>query len=90
VIFNNKKLKGTLFDDCLLAEADFTEADLNNAVFNKCDLNRAIFNRTQLKAANFTTAFNFDIDPENNTMTKAKFSADSLAGLLTKHKLIIE
>ena len=89
-IWNKKKIKGTKFTDCSLAEAAFNECDLTNAVFSKCNLNRTIFNRSILKGADFSTAYNFNIDPENNTMTKAKFSADSLSGLLTKFNLVIE
>ncbi len=89
-IFQKKKLKGTVFEDCSLIESDFSEADLTSAVFKNCDLNRTIFGRTILKGADLTTARNFNIDPENNTMAKAKFSVDALSGLLLKYNLIIE
>jgi fluoroquinolone resistance protein len=89
-VWHKKKLKGTLFEDCSFAEADFSETDLSNATFEKCNLNRAVFNRTILKGADFRTASNFNIDPENNTVGKAKFSADALAGLLVKYNLVIE
>jgi len=89
-IWNKKKIKGTKFMDCGLEEASFNECDLTNAVFNKCNLNRTIFNRCILKGADFSTAYNFNIDPENNTITKAKFSADALSGLLVKYNLIID
>jgi fluoroquinolone resistance protein len=89
-VWHKKKLKGTVFNECSLEEADFSETDITNAVFEKCNLNRTIFNRTILKGADLRTAYNFNIDPENNTINKAKFSADALAGLLTKYNLIIE
>ncbi len=89
-IFQKKRLKATVFDECSLVESDFSEADLCNAAFKNCDLNRAVFDRTMLKGTDFTTARNFNIDPENNTLTKAKFSGDALAGLLVKYNLIIE
>jgi uncharacterized protein YjbI with pentapeptide repeats len=89
-VWHKKKLKGTMFDECSFEEADFSETDLTNAVLQKCNLNRAIFNRTILKGADLRTAYNFNIDPENNSITKAKFSADALNGLLTKYNLIIE
>jgi fluoroquinolone resistance protein len=53
-------------------------------------LNRTIFNRTILKGTDLTSAVNFNIDPENNTVARAKFSADALAGLLLKYNLVIE
>ena len=89
-VFHQKRLKNTLFDGCSLEEADFTEADLSNAVFRNCNLSRTVFSRTILKGADFTSASNFSIDPENNSMAKAKFSIDSLAGLLEKYNLIIK
>ncbi|HTE00261.1 MAG TPA: pentapeptide repeat-containing protein [Mucilaginibacter sp.] len=89
-VWHKKKLKGTSFTECSFEEADFSETDLTNAVFEKCSLNRAIFNRTILKGADLRTAYNFNIDPENSTINKAKFSADALAGLLVKYNLVIE
>lgn len=89
-IFQKRKLKGIRFNNCSLMEVDFSEADLTNAVFDNCNLSRAVFSRTILKGADFTTAQNFDIDPENNTIAKAKFSRDSLVNLLGKYNLIIE
>jgi fluoroquinolone resistance protein len=89
-IFTGKKLKATRFGNSTLNEADFAGADLTNAVFDHCNLNRSVFNRTILKGANFTTSYNIIIDPELNTMDKAKFSRDSLAGLLTKYNLVVK
>jgi len=89
-VWHKKKLKGTIFNDCSFEEADFSETDFTSAVFEKCNMNRAIFNRTILKGADLRTAYNFNIDPENNTINKAKFSADALNGLLLKYNLVIE
>jgi uncharacterized protein YjbI with pentapeptide repeats len=89
-VWHKKKLKGTVFNDCSFEEADFSETDFTSAVFEKCNMNRAIFNRTILKGADLRTAYNFNIDPENNTVNKAKFSADALNGLLLKYNLVIE
>jgi fluoroquinolone resistance protein len=89
-VFQKRKMKDTRFDNCLLRECDFSEADLSNAKFKDCDMTRAVFNRTILKGADFTSANYYHIDPENNTMAKAKFSLEGLPGLLTKYNLIIE
>jgi uncharacterized protein YjbI with pentapeptide repeats len=89
-VWHKKKLKGTVFNDCSFEEADFSETDFTSAVFEKCNMNRAIFNRTILKGADLRTVYNFNIDPENNTVNKAKFSADALNGLLLKYNLVIE
>lgn len=89
-VWHKKKLKGTTFNDCSFEEADFSEADLTNAIFEKCNLNRAVFSRTILRGADMRSAYNFNIDPENNTINKAKFSADALNGLLIKYNLVID
>jgi len=80
----------TIFRTCSLHEADLSEANLTQAVFENCDLAGAIFGRTVLESADFTNAFNFSIDPENNRIRKARFSATGLAGLLHKYNLEIE
>jgi fluoroquinolone resistance protein len=89
-VWHRKKLKGTVFNECSFEEADFSETDFTNAVFEKCNLNRTIFSRTILRGADLLTAYNFNIDPENNSIAKAKFSADALSGLLIKYNLVIE
>lgn len=88
--FHGLKLKGTLFRDCLLRETDFTGADLTGAVFAACDLQGALFERTVLEKADFRTAFHYAIDPDVNSLRKARFSALGLAGLLGKYELEIE
>lgn len=88
-VFHGKKLKNIRFEDCSLTECDFTQADLTKASFIQCRLDRAVFSRTNLSGADFTSASGFSIDPENNRMTKARFSAGSLAGLLDKYGLVI-
>lgn len=88
--FIKKKNKKSFFKNCSLIGADFTETDLTSSTFERCDLAAAVFVRSNLKAADFTTSFNFDIDPEKNQLRQAKFSAHGLAGLLTRHGLLVE
>lgn len=88
--FYQRKIKKAKFKDCTLVETDFSETDLNMAIFNNCDLSGAIFDRTNLEKADFRTSFNFSIDPEINTLKKARFSRSELSGLLDKYKLDIE
>lgn len=83
--FIKMKLKNSTFDNCILHEVDFTEADLSGIVFSNCDLTRAKFERTVLEKADFRTAIHYAIDPENNKIKKAKFSAKGLIGLLGKY-----
>ena len=49
----------------------------------------ARFGSTILAKADFTTAINLMLDPEMNTLKKAKFSVNGLPGLLLKYDLKI-
>jgi uncharacterized protein YjbI with pentapeptide repeats len=60
--------------DCSLKEVGFIGANLTNSSFENCNLDNTIFNETILNGSDFTTAFNYKIDPEYNPMKKAKFS----------------
>ena len=88
--FYNLKLKKTIFNNCKLEEVDFSEADISLGSFRECELFNATFDRTGLEGADFRTARNFAIDPEKNRIKKAKFSRDSLSGLLGKYQLKID
>jgi uncharacterized protein YjbI with pentapeptide repeats len=83
-------LRKTVFKDCQLREIDFSEADLSNANFFDCDLSQAIFQNTNLEKADFRSSFNYVIDPENNRLKGARFSAAGISGLLEKYQIIIE
>lgn len=88
--FHKMRLKGMTFRDCSFREADFTEADLTGASLKHCDLERAVFKKTVLEKVDFRTSYNFSIDPENNSIKKAKFSLGSVAGLLDRYDIRIE
>jgi uncharacterized protein YjbI with pentapeptide repeats len=84
------KLGSIHFLNCKLEEADFTKADLNGALFDQCELLNASFDNTLLEKADFTTAYNYSIDPENNYLRGAKFSLPSVTGLLNKYDIDIK
>ena len=88
--FGGKKMASTRFSQCSLDEVDFTNADLSNAAFLGCDLTRTNFHHTLLAGADFTTATGFSLDPENNTLTGARFALAGLPGLLDKYGLVLE
>ncbi len=88
--FFKVKLKGTIFKDCSLREVDFAQADLTSAVLGNCDLKDATFGATNLERADFRTAFNYSINPTENKLKQAKFSALGLAGLLDGYDIIVE
>jgi uncharacterized protein YjbI with pentapeptide repeats len=72
-----------------LLQVDFSEADLTGVIFENCNLENTLFNKTILDKADFQTAYNFSIDPENNKMKKAKFASAGLRGLLDKYDIDI-
>ena len=84
------KISNTKFKSCNLEAVDFTETILSNAVFDQCDLKEAIFDQTNVEKSDFRTAFNFNINPENNRLKNAKFSRNTIDGLLSNYKIIIE
>lgn len=88
--FFKLKMKGTKFLRSKLHHVDFTQADLTSATFSDCDLTDATFDNTLLSKADFRTSFNFNIDPDRNPIKKAKFSLDSVRGLLSKYDIEIQ
>ncbi|WP_045460715.1 pentapeptide repeat-containing protein [Sporocytophaga myxococcoides] len=88
--FAAKKMVKTKFINCSLKGTQLAGTDLTSARFDHCNLDSAVFNKTILNGADFTTAYNFTIDPEMNSLKKAKFSMGGLSGLLNKYDLLIE
>ena len=88
--FTNKKMPKTKFNFCSMKEVSFVGSNLTQSVFENCNLENAIFNDTQLAGVNFTSAYNYKIDPEFNPMKKARFSSQGIVGLLDKYDIKIE
>jgi uncharacterized protein YjbI with pentapeptide repeats len=80
----------TVFDECLIKEAFFSETDLSGAVFNNCNMAGTSFNKVTLTGADFRTAFNYFMDPENNRIKNARFSILGVLGLLYKYGIRVE
>lgn len=87
--FYQLKTPKTRFKKCNLQEADFTESIFTESIFDNCDLKLAIFDRTNIEKSDFSTAFNFNINPEENSLKGAKFSKDNVVGLLSVYKVIV-
>lgn len=88
--FDSKKLNKSVFKNCKMHEVNFTKADLSKTLFFDCDLYEAIFAQTNLNGVDLTHIQNFSIDPEINSLKKAKFLSQDLVRLLYKYDLIIE
>lgn len=87
--FMAKKMPKTRFNKSTLKEVTFSLANLSGSVFEQCNLSETVFNRTDLSAVDFSTSYNFSIDPELNILKKAIFSAQGLPGLLDKYGIRI-
>ena len=87
--FFRLKLKGTRFSSCRLHEVDFVETELSGAVFEACDLSGAVFENTLLEKADFRTAINYSIDPEQNYISQARFALPEVVGLLGRYDIDI-
>ncbi len=88
--FQGMALQRTRLVSCRMHGTDFTRADLSGVAFDRCDLSDAVFDNCDLQRADFRTAQDFTIDPEQNRMKGARFSVDGLPGLLAKHWIRIE
>lgn len=85
--FANKKMQKTKFIKCSMQDVNFAGTHLLKAVFDDVNLNGASFDRTNLSEADLSKAYNFSIDPELNSVKKAKFSLKDAGGLLEKYNL---
>jgi fluoroquinolone resistance protein len=87
--FDKKRMNKSSFKNCKMHSVNFTQADLSKAAFINCDFFEALFANTNLSGMDFTTSKNFLIDPELNTLKKAKFLSQDLSGLLYRHDIVI-
>ncbi len=88
--FFKLNMKKTKFDGCHLQDVIFTQTNLDSSIFENCDLVGAIFERTNLFNCNFTTSYNYIINPDNSNIRKAKFSLSGLPGLLVQYGIVVE
>jgi uncharacterized protein YjbI with pentapeptide repeats len=71
-------------------QVDFTFTEAKESKFSRCDLMNSIFNNTNLEKADFSTAFNFNINPAENNLKDAQFSKNNIEGLLNIFKIKIK
>lgn len=88
--FYKLKIHQTCFMNCQLQEVDFTETELKGSKFEDCNFNNANFDHTNLMSCDLRSSYNFNIDPENNKLKKAKFSLSGIGGLLSKYEIEID
>ena len=68
--------------NCIAANVDFREANLNLVDFTGTDLSDSLFSNTNLAEADFRGAYNYQIDPTRNKIKGAKFSMPEAMALL--------
>jgi uncharacterized protein YjbI with pentapeptide repeats len=67
---------------CEAVNVDFREANLSGADFTFTDLKDSLFLSTNLEGADLSYARNYQIDPSQNIILKAKFSLPEAMALL--------
>jgi len=88
--FANLSLPRIAFKNCKMIETNLSSAFLQESIFDNCDLDHAIFYKTDLTRSDLRTAFNYNIDPENNIIKDAKFTYPACKGLLSKYEVCID
>ena len=83
------KLKKMQFINCSMIAIDFMSSDITEVLFDNCNLRRAVFIDTIANKADFSTSYDYVIDPEKNKIKKAIFSVDGLKGLLEKYDIVV-
>lgn len=87
--FYELNLKETVIEQCKAHDVDFRGADFSNSRFVQTDLAKCLFLHTNLSCCDFTDAFNYNIDPNQNTVKGAKFSLPDALNLLEHFEIEI-
>jgi uncharacterized protein YjbI with pentapeptide repeats len=84
------KMKKMQFINCSMIAVDFMGSDLTETLFDHCNLRKAVFIDTIAHKADFSTSYDYTIDPEKNKIRKAIFSTEGLKGLLQKYDIVVK
>lgn len=87
--FIGLSLPGIQIKECAAADVDFREADLSKADFTDSDLSESLFLNTNLSKADLSTARNYHIAPEQNTLKDARFSLPEAMSLLFNMDIVL-
>ena len=87
--FTRRKLIKCSFVNCKLEGSNFSATDLSKSKIERCNLHYAIFSDTNISGLDFTSNYNFTIDPSKNKVKKTKFLSSNLAGLLSHFDITI-
>jgi uncharacterized protein YjbI with pentapeptide repeats len=81
-IFLGLNLRQITLSKCVAHDASFEDANMTLANCSHTDFAGSRFMHTNLTEADFTGASNYDIDPTQNTLKKAKFALPEAISLL--------
>ncbi len=84
------KLKATRFRKCQIVECYFDDSDMKESVFDDCDLSGTSFDRVNLEKADFSSSYNYSINPLLSRLKKTIFSQNGLRGLVSHLDIVIE
>lgn len=76
--------------DCAALEVDFREADLSQANFGGSDLAGSLFLNTNLTGADLSRARSYNIAPDKNKLSRARFSLPEAISLLHNLDIVLE
>ena len=88
--FKGLKIPSTRFLNCEMKECDFIDTDLSAATFKGSSLVGSTFVNCNLSKADFREASNYQFNPNNNRLKKAKFSSPEVLALLSGFDIVIE
>ena len=89
-VFDHNTLKKIHFERCSLREVSFNECHLGEAWFDHCTLERAVFTRCNLEGADFRTAMDYALDPQQNRVRQARFALPGVLRLLDPLQIRID
>lgn len=81
-VFEEVDISGAELEESLLRECSFLACELEGASFAGSDLPGTVFEQNNLTRANFRRAQNYELNPQNNKITKAQFSTPEVLTLL--------
>lgn len=88
--FYELALTELVMEECKANEVDLRGGDFSEASFILTDFAGSQFMHTKLRGADFSEAFNYVIDPVENTITKAKFTMPDAMNLLVSFDIEVD
>jgi fluoroquinolone resistance protein len=88
--FYELDLNGIVIESCKAHEVDFRAGNFSKGRFIATDFLGSLFMHTDLRAASFLEAINYNINPNDNNICKAKFSTPEVLNLLHAFQIEID